>query len=149
MRRKEKERTDSAFMTDVLLEADDCSLAMTGADGPYVIPVNYVYIDNKLYIHCALSGRKLEMIADDPRVAFTAYAGARILREENSTEYRCVCGFGRAVLVQDMEEKRRALDAIAIRYRASCPAPTPDSAVLRTGVIRVDIESMTGKCSPA
>lgn len=149
MRRKEKERSDLSFMATVLQEAEDCSLAMTGADGPYVIPVNYVYTDGVLYIHCALSGRKLEMIAHDPRVAFTAYTGVRILREENSTEYHCVCGFGRAVLVQDMEEKRRALDAIAARYHAQCPVPTPDNAVLRTGVIRVDIESMTGKCSPA
>lgn len=147
MRKTERERTEPAFMAAVLEEAEDCVLSMMSPEGPYAVPVNYVHLDDKLYIHCAPEGRKLDLIRADARVAFTTYVGVRILRKQSSTAYRSVCGTGLAVIVEDREEKRTALDAIGRRYKAGCPVPTPDSSVDRTCVIRVDIRTLSGKCA--
>lgn len=147
MRRVQKERTDPAFMVAVLQEAEECVLGLTGPDGPYVVPVNFVYIDGKLYFHCAQEGHKLDLLQADPRVAFTVYTGVEVLPDVSSTAYRSVCGNGRGVILEDREEKRAALDAIARRFMADCPLPTPDAAVDSVAVVRVDIEVLTGKCS--
>ena len=56
-----------------------------------------------------------------------------------------MCGTGRAALVEDPTEKGRALDALAQRYAALCPTPTPDAALARTGVVRIEIVNLVGK----
>lgn len=147
MRKKERERMDSAFMAAVLAEAEDCVLSMISPEGPYAVPLNYVHVGDKLYVHCALEGKKTDLIRADGRVAFTVYTGVRILRKQSSTAYRSVCGTGLATIVEDREEKCAALEAIARRYDAACPVPIPDSALNRTAVVRVDIRTLTGKAS--
>ena len=82
-------------------------------------------------------------------MAFSLAADVRIDREKSSTYYKSVCGTGRAVVVEDPEEKRLALDCLAERYAARCPRPAPDANVRRVAIIRIDILSLTGKrCLP-
>lgn len=58
--------------------------------------------------------------------------------------YRSVIGFGRTSFVEDLDEKRRALDAIVAHYEEGSFA-YPEATVQSMVVIRVKIESMTGK----
>jgi nitroimidazol reductase NimA-like FMN-containing flavoprotein (pyridoxamine 5'-phosphate oxidase superfamily) len=60
--------------------------------------------------------------------------------------YRSVVGFGRAEVVDDNDEKKRALDLIVPRYGAK-PEAYPEALLEVMKVIRVEIESMTGKRS--
>ena len=149
MRRKDREM-DRAFALEVLDKAEWMTLAMTGEDGtPYCVPVNAVREGDWLYLHSAPEGAKLDLIRKDGRVAFSLAADVRIDREKSSTYYKSVCGTGRAVVVEDPEEKRLALDCLAERYAARCPRPAPDANVRRVAIIRIDILSLTGKrCLP-
>lgn len=145
MRRKERERTDRAFMEQVLKDADTLWLSLNTDGAPYVIPVNHALHEGVLYVHCADEGLKLDLIRRDPRVGFAAAADVRILRERSSTAYRSVCGSGTAVLVDDDEEKQKALVAIRDQYQAICDLPAPAARLPKIGIIRIDIERMTGK----
>ena len=145
MRKQNRECLDPAFFDEVFSTADDLCLAMHDGDFPYVIPLNFVRQGNIIYIHCALEGHKLDCINRNPNVAFTLAADVRIHQEKSTTYYKSVCGTGRAVLVEDPAEKGRALDALAQRYAARCPTPTPDAVLARTGVVRIDIVDMVGK----
>ena len=145
MRKQDRECLDPAFFDEVFSTADDLCLAMHDGDFPYVLPLNFVRQGNCIYIHCALEGHKLVCIRRNPNVAFTLAADVRIHQEKSTTYYKSVCGTGRAVLVEDPAEKGRALDALAQRYAALCPIPTPDAALARTGVVRIDIVDMVGK----
>ena len=60
--------------------------------------------------------------------------------------YKSVIGFGKAVFVEDMEGKRRALDVILRQFSADM-FDYPEEAVCKTTIIKVEIESMTGKQS--
>ena len=51
------------------------------------------------------------------------HAGVEIDREHATTIDTCLCGTGRAVIVENAEEKGHALDAIAARYQARCHVP--------------------------
>ena len=100
---------------------------------------------NCIYVHCALEGHKLDCIRRNPNVAFTLCADVTIHREKSTTYYKSLCGTGRAVIVDDPAEKGLALDALAVHYAALCPTPTPDAALARTGVVRIDIVDLVGK----
>jgi len=121
---------------------------MCDAGMPYIVPMNYGLGDNCLYLHCAREGRKLEILKKNDRVCFEM----DLMREVKRVEMGCGCtavyesviGFGRAVLVEDAGEKRRGLDRIMEHYGQGPFAYTKEN-LARTAVLRVDIESLTGK----
>ena len=63
-----------------------------------------------------------------------------------SMKYRSVIGVGKASLIDDPESKRKALDSIMQHYAGK---PSGDSAanMEKMLIIKVEIESMTGKSS--
>lgn len=145
MRKQNRECLDPAFFDEVFSTADDLCLAMHDGEFPYVMPLNFVRQGNCIYIHCALEGHKLDCIRRNPNVAFCLSADVTIHREKATTYYKSLCGTGRAVFVEDPAEKGRALEALATRYAALCPTPTPDATLARTGIVRIDIANLSGK----
>ncbi len=138
---------------EILERAEHGVLATVGVDGwPYAVPVNHVLSGDVLYIHCAVKGHKLENIAHDERVSFCAVASATVLPAELSTLYESAIAFGRAALVTDPGEKRRALELLAVRF---CGAVTPEAekeiaaSDRRTAVVRIRLERVTGKAHRA
>ena len=103
----------------------------------------HVWLDGHIYIHCALEGRKIDVLRRDGRVGFSTAVDVCIIREKSTTHFRSLCGTGRVSEVTDTEEKRRALDAISLRFDARCPRPTPDAALARVNILRIDVESLT------
>ena len=145
MRRAKSECNDPAFFDEVFNAADELFLAMHDGDYPYVLPLNFVRQEQAIYLHCALEGHKLDCIRQNPRVAFTIIADVSIHREKSTTYFKSLCGKGLASIVEDEAEKGRALDAIAARYAALCPQPTPSASIRRTAIVRIDIEELVGK----
>ena len=134
---------------EILARAEHGVLASVGVDGwPYAVPVNHTLAGDVLYIHCALEGHKLENIAHEERVSFCAVASATVLPASLATLYESAIVFGRAALVTDPAEKRRALELLAIRF---CGAVTPEAEEViadsgsRAAVVRIRIEQITGK----
>ncbi len=151
MRRKNKERKDVTFLDNVLTKADDIYVAFTSEspnEAPYVLPLNFAYIDGKIYIHCALEGRKMDCIRNNPKVGFSTSTGVKIIPEEATTHYQSVVGTGNAHIVDDPQEKGLALDAIASRFKAECEMPASAKNIARTAIIRINIEEWCGKQSP-
>ncbi len=150
MRRPDRLVTDRAAIDDVLHRAELLHLAMTGPDGPYVVPVNFGYDgDGRIYIHCALEGRKLDVIAQDPRVCFEASVDVRVVPSTGcgwTTRFRSVVGFGTAALVTDEGEKVHALGTVISHY-SGAPETVPPAKAKGVAVLRIDIESMAGKAS--
>jgi nitroimidazol reductase NimA-like FMN-containing flavoprotein (pyridoxamine 5'-phosphate oxidase superfamily) len=147
MRRADRLVTDRAAMDDVLRCADVLHLAMTGEDGPYLVPVNFGYDGQRIWVHCAEEGHKLDLLAADPRVCFEACVDVRIVPGKEcgwGARFRSVIGFGTAVLVGDAAEKAHGLGVLIEHYsgRPETVALEKSSGV---AVLRIDIESMTGK----
>ena len=151
MRRRDREITDTAQIERILGEAEVLHLAMYDGSEPYIAALNYAYSDGCLYMHCALEGRKVDILRKNGRVAFQAETGVElVLKEEASqctTRYKSVVGTGTAVLVDDREEKIKALDLLMIKHSGKAGAPYPEKALEKTLVIKVIVDSMTGKKS--
>jgi uncharacterized protein len=150
LRRSEKELKSRADIDDVLNRATVCHLALCLGDVPYVVPVNYGYADNCLYIHSASAGKKLDILRHNSSVAFAMYVDERLRSSDVACnwgmQYRSVMGRGRAILLESKREKEEALRIIMRQYSEGKPA-FDLSAVDKVTVIKVEIQEVTGKKS--
>jgi nitroimidazol reductase NimA-like FMN-containing flavoprotein (pyridoxamine 5'-phosphate oxidase superfamily) len=150
MRRKEKAITERAELEAILAEATVCRLAMCDADRPYIVPMNFGYRGGALYFHCATEGKKLGILARNDRVCFEMDVDHEVKRGDNACDfgmkYRSVIGFGSASIIDDPSQKAEALDIVVEHYSAS-PGEYPEALLKAVKVIKVEIESMTGKKS--
>jgi len=150
MRRKEKEIQDRAEIETVIRKAEVCRLGLSMDNRPYIVPLNFGFEGNCLYFHTAREGKKIDMIRQNNAVCFEMEADGHLVRSENpcdwSMKYRSVVGYGTASLLTDAEKKRRALDVIMEHYSGR-PGEYPDNLVDRLAIIKVEIDSMTGKRS--
>lgn len=138
-------RHDPAWLDAFFQRADEIFVSFSGGDYPYVLPLNFVWLDGRIYLHCGFTGRKLDLLRQDGRVGFAAALDVTIVRERSTTWYKSVSGCGHIRIVEDTEEKRRALDALSLRYAARCPRPAPEAMLRRANVLCIDVENISGK----
>jgi len=146
MRNKKKEVTDKKIIEAILKEAVCCQLAMTDGDQPYIVPLNYGYFDNALYIHCAPEGMKLDLIRKNPKVAFNVTLDAKYLEGKLTIRYRSVNGTGIASIIEDEEGKRKALNYLTGHFGAE-PHNHSTKSLKTIVMIKIAIGSTTGKIS--
>jgi len=157
MRRREKAITDRAAIEAVIKRADVCRLGLSEDGRPYIVPLNFGYEDSRLYFHSAPEGKKIDIIRKNPRACFEVDVDLELVKAEAacdwSARYESVIGFGKAVIVEDEDSKRQGLDVIMCHYAASGTGAGSgaytykDAALKKMVIIRVDVESMTGKRS--
>ena len=145
MRRHERACNDKTFLTTMLQKAEVMTIAFQAGEFPYVIPVNFVYLDNALYFHCATEGRKLGCLKKTSGTGFSIHELLEIDKEEATSRYTSLYGEGRAALVDNHEEKQAALAALAKKYRCRCTLPVPAAMLEKTAVVKISIVSLSGK----
>lgn len=135
-----------------ILEAKVCRLGMADGEQPYVIPMSFGYLDNTLYFHTGKEGKKMEVLRKNTNVCFEMEVGLEIIPSDNpckwNMRYKSVVGYGHALILEDPAEKRKALDVIVKHYNGPL-MPYDEKRVNGLAVIKVEIDSMTGKQSKA
>lgn len=58
MRRSDKEIKDKNIIQWILKEAQVCRIALCNDNKPYIIPMNFGFKDNYIYLHSAAEGKK-------------------------------------------------------------------------------------------
>ncbi len=152
MRRADRER-DRAFAYEVI---DRCEYGVaafaTGSGGPYCIPLSLVRVGDELFFHCALEGRKLELLRADPRVcvSFVCDTKPTYVADKNNytTYFKSAVVTGTAFEVTDAARKTAALRALCEKLLGG-HMDAFDRAVERslgvTGVWGIRMETVTGK----
>ncbi len=150
MRRYEKQIRSRPEMEEIISRSTVCRLAMTDGDRPYLVPLCFGYRNGSLFFHSALQGRKVDILKRNPNVCFAFDIDQEVTAAERacgwSMRYRSVVGFGKARIVEEEDDKRKALEIIMENYSAGKHS-FDDSEVSSVLIIRVDIEEMTGKKS--
>ena len=150
MRRKDKQ-TDVGFALELLENCEYATLSTTNPDGsPYAVPVSIALEGQAAYFHCALLGKKLDNIAQNPQVCLNCVGRTRLLPQDFSTEFESAVAIGRARLVHDEHEKIHALRLICLKYApGNMQAFDGEIAKMlaRTGVVKIELESITGKAT--
>ncbi len=101
-----------------ILRKGSCGvLAVLGDEGyPYTVPMSYIFDGEKIYFHSASNGHKVDAIRNCDKASFCIVSEDNIIAEKLTTAYRSVIVFGRIAIVEDNDEKLRAIRAIGEKY---------------------------------
>ncbi len=124
-------------------------------NGPYVVPVLYLYSpeDDSIYFHSSKKGMKTEALSRNPRVCFEIDELRRIVVGTSicscTAEYRSVIVFGHASIVEG-KGKSEILRRLSQKYGAENNQKTPIEPTIleRTAVIKITVDQITGKANP-
>ena len=147
MRRVDRQMSDTEAK-ELLGRGEYGVLAVIDEDGrPYGVPLNYVYFNDAVYVHCALQGKKITAIEANPLACFTVVGNTQVLSDQFATNYESVMVFGTAAIV-DAAEKEAALEAIIQRYSADfleAGHAYIEKFRAATQVVKINVELITGK----
>ncbi|QSH40094.1 pyridoxamine 5'-phosphate oxidase family protein [Lentisphaerota bacterium ZTH] len=152
MRRKIQEISDSAELDEILSTARICRIAMLDGNRPYILPFNYGYRNKCVYIHCALQGRKLDLLRKNNHVCFEIEDSVRVVKDKIacrcSTRYRSIVGYGDIeIITDDAEAKNEALKILMEQHDWGEPVEFSEQQVKNVAILKLSITSMTGKKS--
>lgn len=147
MRRIDRAVSDTEART-LLAAAEYGVLSMTSTDGePYGIPLNFALEGDYLYFHCALEGRKIDLLTRNPRVSICAVGKTELIPSAFSTKYESVIATGSAEMVEG-DEKRKGLVLLVEKYSPQYVAEGKayiEKLFDATEVFRIRIDGVTGK----
>ena len=143
---------DRETVYGILDEGFICHVGFAPEGQPFVIPTGYARVDDKLYIHGSQASRMLRNLSGglDACVTVTIIDGLVLARSafHHSMNYRSVVVFGRATIVEDRDEKIKALVALSehfIRGRwAEVREPTEEE-LIQTTVLELPIVEASAK----
>jgi len=155
MTKRERQVTDPEQILHILDAGKVLHLGLAVDNEPYVVPMNYGYTmeDGKLtlYLHSALRGKKLDMIRANPRVFFSIDCDRMPFEGRVPCQYGLVyssiMGRGTAHLVDDVEEKKRAMTCL-MKTQTGKDFTFEDRLVSIVAVVRIDVEEYTAKHRP-
>ena len=122
-------------------------LAMDGR--PYVVPLNYGYLEGKILFHCAWTGQKLDYLRANPQECFAVgrqtgeisrHAGGNPCHVDSGS---ALC-YGTAHILNDPEEHRQALNDFQRCFRPETAEITPEAAA-DCCAVEIAITEMTGR----
>lgn len=148
--RRSKQELSKEKSIEILKRNTSGVLAVYGDDAyPYAVPLNYVYDDHKIYVHSAKSGHKIDAIQQHEKVSFCVIDQDEIIQEEYTSYFRSVIVFGKAHIVEQKEEKQKALLNLAYKYSPDLSLIQHEQAIHKdfdyVSIIMIDIEHFTGK----
>ena len=155
MTKRELQITDENQIRSILDTAKVLHLGLCVDNEPYVVPMNYGYSLEEgrlvIYLHSALQGKKLDMIRCNPKVFFeldtdrVPFEGKRPC--QYGLSYSSVMGRGTAQIVEDVEEKKKAM-SLLMKTQTEKDFTFEDRLVSIVAVIRIDVMEYTAKHRP-
>lgn len=133
----------------LLKRGDHGTLSVLGDDGyPYATPVNYIVMNDKVYLHSAPYGYKIDCLQRDSKCCFSAIISTHTVPSKITAAFESIILTGQAVFVEDRAEKQAALETFVTQR---CPGYEEvgfqmiEKLFDKTAVLRLDPVSLTGK----
>ncbi len=133
-------------------------IASMDRDGfPQIIPMNFVFVNDAIYMHSHTRGEKIENIKRDPKVGFEidreleflpSYFSSPTDASQADTLYISVVIKGYGTIVSENDEKSMALNALMEKYQpeGGYEKITSDMPVVdEVAIIKVVPQTMRGK----
>ena len=152
MRHPERELKNRETMMGVLERSLVGRIATVNQRGfPVIKPVNFLYLDGRIYFHSSAKGEKIEDIQRGSPVCFEvdepiAYAIASTLACEASFYYRSILIKGKAAFVKGRDKKVRILEKMMEKYQPEGnDRVMPEEILEKTAVVEILVKEITGK----
>lgn len=154
MKRIDREINTPEWIDETLRLADSCHIALSDAEAPYVITLNYGFERDaqsnlSLYFHCAKQGKKLDLLRINPTVAFIVDTAHELITGREGCHwgmnYRSVAGTGTLRFVTSEAEKKHGLDVLMEHYSGRKDFSYDERVFAVTEVLKLTVASCTGK----
>ncbi len=145
-----KDITRKEEMIEIIKKCKICHVGFVDNDKPYVLGFNFGYKDDKLYLHCAKEGKKLEILKKNNNVcvAFDTDHEFFFRHEQVACSYRMryrsVLAEGKAFFIEDYDKKIEALKILMSQY-SDLTFEFSKPSVDNITIICIEIEKMTGR----
>lgn len=154
-RRREHVQSDE-WTRDFLIRAQIGHIATRWDEQPFINPTTFWYDPERheIYFHSNIVGRVRANSERHERVCFEASEYGKLLPSnvalEFSIQYESAIAYGIIRLLEDAEEKQRALYGLIGKYFSAMMAgkeyrPITEQELKRTSVYAIKIESWSGK----
>lgn len=139
-----REITLRTEIDDFIQSCSVVRIGMISDSEPYIVPLNFVYLDGCIWFHCALDGRKTSTFRSGDLVCmeFDEMSGVDVKKQ--TTYYTSVIAWGIPGFVTDKFLAKRVLKELCIKYLKEETEIT-ESMLQRTGVVKVLINKITAK----
>ncbi len=155
MRRKDRKITDDSIIDKVITGCDTIRLGLSDGKNCYIVPMNFGFIREKekriFTMHCAVEGRKLEIIRKNPGSSFEMDSGHELVEGASGChwgmKYQCVMGTGTVSIAENPEERKKAIDLIMKHYGAETPAAFEysETVLKQTLILLFEVETISCK----
>jgi nitroimidazol reductase NimA-like FMN-containing flavoprotein (pyridoxamine 5'-phosphate oxidase superfamily) len=152
MKRKDREITDLNEILRIIEKCKVFRIATMDENGLYIIPLNfgYEYSSDKLsfFFHSAKEGRKVDAFPKNSKVAFEMDCENRLIEASEACSYgyafQSIVGNGEISLVEDSEDKKRALSLLML-HQTGKDFVFDDNMAYTVLVYRVDVTNISAK----
>lgn len=143
---------DIEVIEAVIRKCDICFIGVCDPTNnmPYVIPMNFGYHNNILYLHSAPSGKVIDILNQNPNICVTFSTDHELVFQhpDVACSYRMksksVVAFGKVEFVDDLEQKRDILNIVMKQY-SDMEFKYNDPAVRNVKIWKIPVDSMTCK----
>lgn len=152
VKRKDKEIADIAVLKRILRDTKYITLALSKDNEPYLVSLSHGYDEgrNCIYFHCATVGKKLDYLRSNNVVWGQALLDYGYVEGKCDHLYASVHFRGKASFVDDLEEKRSAIECMMKqldRKPGDLITGLDIERLKGTIICRIDIDGMSGKKS--
>lgn len=139
------------IIENTIRECKECFVGMVDLEGfPYVIPMNFGYKNDTIYLHSAPEGSSICFLENNPNVCITFCTDTELTHqnEEVACSYRIrgssvICR-GKVVFVEDFNEKIEVLNIMMAQY-TDMPFKYSEPSVKNVKVWKVDVEQVSAR----
>ena len=139
---------------EILRQTEVGRLGLVIDGAPYIVPMNFCYVKDKIYLHSHKDGKKMQEISNSPYVCFEVDEGD-IINGDNpcdySWRYTSVIAYGKAKIIEDDSERLKGLKLISNKYSTGKGKMITEELMGKfkhLWIVKIDIDEMTGKKSP-
>jgi len=136
---------------DMIAKSKICYVSMVDADGfPYVIPMNFGFKDDTIYLHSAPEGTSINALENNPNVCILFCSSSKIIsqHEDVACSYRArgtsIMCRGKVKFEENLEEKAKALNIIMRQY-TNREFTYSQPALENVKIWKINVDSITTK----
>ena len=146
--RRSKQQIPEEEAKQILKTATNGVLSLVDSNGcPYGVPMSFIFDGVRaIYFHCALDGRKIDCIRNNPHCCFCVIDQDEVHPVEFTTYFRSVIAEGTVSIIAEKEMMVEPLRMLSCKYSPNIDCePEIAKGINRVLVLRMTIESLTGK----
>lgn len=137
---------------EIINKCDVCNVAMVDLENnPYVLPFNFAYKDQVLYLHSAPEGRKIDVLSSNSHVCVSFSADHKLYHQnENmacsySMRYKSVLLYGEVSFIEELDKKKEILNFIMEKYASRGDFKYSLPALKNVKIMKIPVDKLDGR----